>query len=242
MKSRFRQRLSGNILDYFLMELAASGNKICKAPTLSSRTYTDLCDLVYRGKKDVLELIQEGKPYYPFILLAYYILFHRFNLDIAISIHEALRKAHEKYRYSFDGDEECAYKVLDVLIQDLQALRSCPREEYEGRLSTELEKSSKIEKIVCPEKGWSELFRLLILSHLRLKQNLKSNMKILEDIRDNIASLKEIIVEEEIADAYNLAGGSGESAVYYFLEKTSNNVIETMKKYREMLREKYRTK
>jgi hypothetical protein len=81
-------------VDEFLKDLAKGD--VCKNPSYPDNEYYGrLMSTVCEGKEDALSLIHI-KPYYPFILIAYYILFHRRNPDLAGKIHNKLREFHKK--------------------------------------------------------------------------------------------------------------------------------------------------
>jgi hypothetical protein len=228
-----------NILDHFLIDLANLGDDICKSPVLTKPLYMDLVKLVCEGKKDALKLIAHGKPYYPFILTSYYTLFHRRNLAIAEAICNELVTVHEKYPYSFDNDEESALEMLKRIIEYFVSLGKQSVEECKGHLHHNLQIiASEIEKIVCPERGWSKLFKKMLLSHLIPEES----MNYLENISKEISSFRGFVIEEEIAEAFNLIESNETPTIYIFLEKVSSNIkkniIENFSKLSELIKRK----
>ncbi len=103
--------------DEFLRDLARGD--VCESPRYpGDEYYMRFVRAVCEGKDDVLELIRV-KPYYPFILIAYYVLFHRHDLGLAGRIYGKLRELYEKYPHTFTIEEECALKDLGEVIQGL---------------------------------------------------------------------------------------------------------------------------
>ena len=216
-----------SMLDYFLLDLASQGDKVCRATTLSRPFYKSLTEVVCGDREEAVEEVMEAirwKPYYPFILLSYYVLMHRQNLAVASKIYNKLREAYEKYPYSFDGEEECALKVLGVVVDEFTVLSRQPRSTYEGRLHSRLrEIAYRVEKIGCPVRGWGRLFKALLLSHLIPEESKRYLDKVLREKPPS----KEF-VEEDIAEAYNILEDYETQVVYTFLKETARSVKEVM--------------
>jgi len=213
-----------NILDYFLIDLAMG--RLCERPSLSKPLYLGLVDLVCRGDTRVLDSVGLGKPYYPFILIAYYVLFHRHNLKTAEAVYRRLRETYENSPYSFDRDEECALKLLEKVIEDFTALSSQPKEECRGRLSVRLKETAfKVENTKCYSTGWSKVFKAILLAWLDAEKSLE----LLENALKEIEAQRRLDADIEIAEAYNLIESSVSSAILVFLGETAKEV----KKHRE---------
>jgi len=216
-----------SMLDYFLLDLASQGDKVCRATTLSRPFYKSLTEVVCGDREEAVEEVMEAirwKPYYPFILLSYYVLMHRQNLAVASKIYNKLREAYEKYPYSFDGEEECALKVLGVVVDEFTVLSRQPRSTYEGRLHSRLrEIAYRVEKIGCPVRGWGRLFKALLLSHLIPEESKRYLDKVLREKPPS----KEF-VEEDIAEAYNILEDYGTQVVHIFLKEMARSVKEVM--------------
>jgi len=228
-----------NILDGFLVDLAYPQDDICRNPKIYKPVYAGLVALVCEGKEDVLELIGLGKPYYPFILLSYYMLFHRRKLGVAEAIYRKLEEAYESYPYSFDRDEECALKLLEKIIEDFTALHTHPQKEYEGRLHIRLKETAfKIENIKCPPEGWSNIFRAILVSHL----DPEKGKQLLEEILKTITLQKRISIDEDIAEAYNLMPNDTAQAIQIFLEGITKNVDYTINRAFKELEDKINKK
>jgi ABC-type multidrug transport system fused ATPase/permease subunit len=229
-----------NILDYFLMDLAVSQDAICEETHLSKPLYEGLKDLVCKGNTEVLKHIDlgepYGKPYYPFILIAYYVLFHRFDLDTAKVIYEKLKEVYDNYPYSFDRDEKCALNVLEKVMEDFTALRTQPLDAYKGRLSTRLnEIAYKVKKTECFSSGWGKIFKTILQSHLTSDpyESLELIKKALLEIQ-NETDTNVIVVDKEIMEAYNLLiERKGSPAISVFLDKMATKLrtsIEEIKR------------
>jgi len=196
------------ILDCFLIDLAYSQD-ICRNKKHTSRPklYKQLVALVCEGKEDVLEIVF-GKPYYPFILLSYYMLFHRHNLGVAEAIYRRLREAYENRPYTFDRSEECALKLLEKVIEDFTALSS-----QRGRLRLK-ETAFKVESTKCTA-GWSEAFKAILVSRL----NPEKSKELLENALRVIEAQRRLDVDIEIVEAYNLIESRTDTAILVFLEE-----------------------
>jgi len=223
------------ILDNFLMDLASLQDRICsEGPSLSKPLYQKLVDLVCKGDTRVLDDIDFPKPYYPFILITYYILFHRRNLEVAEAVFKKLKKVYEEHPYTFDPDEKCSLKVLEEVIKDFTVLKKQPSKEYKGRLSTRLrEIVLKIENIKCHREGWGDTFKILIISHL----DPEKSMQILKEIAIQ-PSIKSIVVDEDVLEGYNLIIYEAPPSTLEFLRSISNTTYNTLFNAFENLRVK----
>jgi len=225
-----------NILDSFLIDLAASQDKICsEAPSLSKPLYQGLVDLVCKGDTRVLDDIDFGKPYYPFILITYYILFHRHNLEAAVAVYKKLEEAYNKHPYTFDPDEECSLKALGKVIEDFTTLKKKPLEEYKGRLGTRLRETVlKIKDIRCYQEGWGSAFKELVISRLDPEEGIR----ILRETKNKLDKLERIIIDEEVLEGYNLIVYGNPPPVVVFLRYISDSVYRALEDAFKELRNK----
>jgi hypothetical protein len=182
-----------NIFDYFIMDLGEFGDAICKEPRLNDDYYMGLASLVCEGKEDALKFI-EGKPYYPFILIAYYILFHKHDLGLAKKIMDKISDYKEKSPYSFDDDERCTSDMLNDIINQLNDMRSQKPQSLLESLRFLAKWISNQNKYKCLSRGWGELFRLLLLSHL----DPDNTVKHLNDIKETILTEQRRVIPDDI--------------------------------------------
>jgi len=132
---------------------------------------------LYKYQKSAGQTMNKSK----LILLAYYNLLYG-SRELACEIIGELKRVYEKYPYSFDIDEECVLKVLNTIITSFENRDKALRE---------------LESIKC--YTWSEVLRLILIAHIN------PSREILREIRRKLNTLEqEIIIEEEIAEAYNL--------------------------------------
>jgi len=190
-------------VDEFLRDLAKGD--VCKNPSYpDDEYYRRLMSTVCEGREDAIELI-DIKPYYPFILIAYYILFHRHNLDLAGRIYDKLREFYEKYPYTFTSDEECAFEMLGEVINGLASGHS-PQAiarrlgDYDGER--------------CPD--WSALFKLLLQSHLDPVNHEKYEVEF-HRVEESLPSLRDIYREIEELEREDDAKYPGEVNYYILL-------------------------
>jgi hypothetical protein len=222
------------ILDSFLIDLASLQNKICSESPLSKPLYQKLANLVCKGDTRVLNDIDFVKPYYPFILITYYILFHRHNLEAAEAMFKKLKKAYEEHPYTFDLDEKCSLKVLEEVIRDFAVLKKQPSKEYKGRLNTRLrEIALNIENIECYPGGWGNAFKMLVISHL----DPEKGTQILEEM-PTLLSVQSVVIDEDILEGYNLIVYEASPSTLEFLRGISNAVYNTLFNAFENLRVK----
>jgi hypothetical protein len=190
-------------VDEFLRDLA-KGN-VCGNPSYpDNEYYRRLMSTVCEGKEGALDLIRV-KPYYPFILIAYYILFHRRNLSLAGRIYDKLRGFYEKYPHTFTSDEECAFKMLGIVIHGLasgqspQVIARMLGEDYDG--------------VNC---GWGLLFKLLLQSHLDPVNHEKYEAEF-HRVEGRLPSLRDIYRVIEEAEREDDAKYPGEVNYYIIL-------------------------
>jgi hypothetical protein len=191
-------------VDEFLRDLAKGD--VCGKPRYpDNEYYRRLMSTVCEGGEDALGIIRV-KPYYPFILIAYYILFHRHNLDLAGKIHSKLREFHDKYPYTFTSDEECAFEMLGEVIHGLASGQS-PRE-IARRLGEDYDGER------CPD--WSVLFKLLLQSHLDPVNHEKYEAEF-HRVEESLPSLRDIYREIEEAEREDDVKYPGEVNYYIML-------------------------
>jgi hypothetical protein len=224
-----------SVLDSFLIDLASLQDKICsESPSLSNHLYQKLVDLICKGDTRALDEIDFVKPYYPFILITYYILFHRHNLEVAEAVFKKLKKVYEEHPYTFDLDEKCSIKVLEEVIKDFTVLKKQPPKEHKGRLSTRLRETAlKIENIECHSGGWSNAFKMLVISRLAPEKG----MQILKEVPTQL-SIQSIVVDEDVLEGYNLIVYEASPSTLEFLRDISNTVYNTLLNAFENLRAK----
>jgi len=197
-------------VDEFLRDLAKGD--VCGNPSYpGDEYYRRLMSTVCEDGEDALGIIRV-KPYYPFILIAYYILFHRRNLSLAGRIYDKLGWFYEKYPHTFTRDEECAFKMLGIVIRGFEVAGQLPGEcrdsvlrEVAHRLGREYE---------CP--GWSVLFKLLLQSNLDPVNHEKYEVEF-HRVEGSLPSLKDIYRVIEEAEREDDAKYPGEVNYYIML-------------------------
>jgi len=189
-------------VDEFLRDLAEGD--VCGNPSYpGDEYYRRLMSTVCEGREDALGIIRV-KPYYPFILIAYYILFHRHNLGLAGRIYDKLREFYEKYPHTFTSDEECAFKMLGEVIHGLTngqspVVTARMLDDYGG--------------VNCE---WGLLFKLLLQLHLDPVNHEKYEVEF-HRVEESLPSLRDIYREIEEAEREDDAKYPGEDVNYYIL-------------------------
>ncbi|MCC6056694.1 MAG: hypothetical protein LM583_08460 [Desulfurococcaceae archaeon] len=213
-----------SILDSFLVDLARLQNRICDESLLSKPFYQKLADLVCKGDTRTLDDIDFVKPYYPFILITYYILFHRHNLEVAEAMFKKLKKAYEEHPYTFDLNEKCSLKVLEEVIKDFTVLKKQPLKEYKGRLKTRLRETAlKIKSIKCHPRGWGNAFKILVISRLDPEKGIE-NLREITLMRLN----EPPDIDEEVVEGYNLIIHRTPQPVQTFISKTADSLYHEL--------------
>jgi hypothetical protein len=209
-----------SILDSFLVDLARLQNRICDESLLSKPLYQKLADLVCKGDSRTLDDIDFVKPYYPFILITYYILFHRHNLEVAEAMFKKLKKAYEEHPYTFDLNEKCSLKVLEEVIMDFTVLKKQPLKEYKGRLKTRLKETAlKIENIKCHSQRWGNAFKILVISRLDPEKGIENLREIMSMMLNEPPD-----IDEEVVEGYNLIIHRTPQPVQTFISKTADSL------------------
>jgi len=183
-------------LSYFLVNLARKGDELCKENDSPNPLYTGLRSLVCQGDLGVLRAVDEwgpvGMPYYAFILIDYYLLLHKADLDTALKVYEWLKGSYEKHPYVFDPDERCGLRILEWLVEGGRDPRGlAPREIARG-----------LERVQCPPNGWGGIFKEMVLGHLL--GNLEERLRHLNHALVMVRRHNLMVVDEDVAKAYNL--------------------------------------
>jgi len=190
-------------VDEFLKDLAKGD--VCRKPSYpDNEYYRSLMSTVCEGGEDALGLIRI-KPYYPFILIAYYILFHRRNLGLAGRIYDKLREFYEKYPHTFTSDEKCAFEMLGIVIHGLTngqspAVIARRLGDYDGEWCSD----------------WSALFKLLLQSHLDPVNHEKYEVEF-HRVEESLPSFNDIYREIEELEREDDAKYPGEVNYYILL-------------------------
>ena len=211
-------------LSYFLINLARKRDGVCEETDSPNPLYTGLRELVCSGDLSVLRSADEwepvGKPYYLFILIDYYLLLHRLNFDAAFMVYEWLRDSYERHPYTFDLDEKCGLRILGEVVSRYAKMHG------NGIHGSKLEEIARdVEKVQCPPNGWGIIFKAIVLSHLYKDKKEKS--RLLESILDKIRNMGVMVVDEDVAKAYNLVVPKWDSSVIVFLDKVSMGLRDT---------------
>ncbi|MEM0237896.1 MAG: hypothetical protein QXP97_07620 [Desulfurococcus sp.] len=240
-----------NLLDNFIVELGRIGKKVCDNPISDDPLYKALTNLVC--KEDIKEIPREiviDKPFYPYILLTYYILFYKRDLDLAKALYKRLSEAHKYSHSMFDEDEEVSLKIIEEVIRSFDILRELSKNN--GIVKKHLKHYLKffvleLSKVECEgDRKWGCLFRDLVIS--KLEPDLEHSHEKLRSIRDYYYSTKFMPVDEELVEGYNLFVVEEFSPIHMFIldivEKEINNLnnvyekIHRLKAESENIREK----
>jgi hypothetical protein len=210
-------------LSYFLINLARKRDGVCEETDSPNPLYMGLKELVCSGDLSVLRRIDEwepiGKPYYPLILIDYYLLFHRLDFDMALSVYEWLRDSYERHPYTFDPDERCGLRVLEKLMcRYAEESVNCT---WDSALR---EVAQEVERVQCPPNGWGATLKEIVLGHL-----LRDLDERLSFLNHTLAEIKKsLIVDEDAVKAYNLVLPKWGKEVIVFLEEASRNIRDML--------------
>ena len=224
-----------NLLDYFIVQL--SGENICNERISKDAFYNTLVDLVC---SDSIECFKHKhilitKPFYPYILLSYYLLFHKERLDLANYLYRKISRVYKNNNMIFDQNEEFSYKILGEVINFLSILRELNQTEHRNVLRYHLELlTTKLNKIRCNENEWSCIFKDLIISHL--EPNIENAYLKLRSIIER-CNLRLAInpIDEELIEGYNLFITESFMPVYTFLYNIASKEKEKMEQLYEKI-------
>jgi hypothetical protein len=215
-------------LSYFLISLAKKRDGVCEETDSPNPLYTGLRDLVCRGDTSVLRSVDVwepiGKPYYPFILIDYYLLFHRRDFDTSLMVYEWLRDSYERHPYTFDPDEKCGLRVLGEVVSRYVKMCRGGCNSIHGSWLKEI--AQDVEKVQCPPNGWGIIFKAVVLSHLYKDKKEKSGL--LEYALARIRDRDILVVDEDIAEAYNLVSPKWGLEVVVFLGEVVEKLRDSM--------------
>jgi hypothetical protein len=214
-------RTRWTILDYFIERLAEEGDEICNDNTIKYSDYRGLQSLVCNGNTNVLETFKLG-PNYHFILISYYILFHKKNFDLAYKIFQKIYETYEDDKILFNDDEERSLHYLKLVFEKLEEIRNyCSNyKPGSGYLAIALKNIAiKLRKTKDAEKDtWSTLLKDLLIIHLdpsdenEFKTMISRIKRTIKKIRE-----EEEVLSGDIAKGYNIFSGELSMAPYYFI-------------------------
>jgi len=225
-----------NLLDYFIAQLGEEEERICNNRISDDPFYNALVDLVC--KEDIRELPRRliiAKPFYPYILLTYYVLLHKGNLDLAKALYKRLLNIYTDNSNIFDRNEEASLKIMGEVIESLDALRGLDENNHRNILKYHLEfLVAKLDKVDCIEGGWSCLFKELIITEL--EPNFEKRHEKLSSIKKNYED-RPIPMDEELIERYNLFMDEEFSPIYTFLSSIVEKELDSLKHMYEKIRE-----
>ena len=218
-----------NLLDHVIVQLGKEGDRICDNRISEDPFYNALIDLVC--KEDVKELPKHvviAKPFYPYILLTYYVLFHKGDLDLAKTLYGKLLKIYIDNPNVFDRNEEASLKIIGEVIEFLDTLRGLDKNIHKDILEHHLEVLiARLNKADCVEgSGWSCLFKDLIISDL--EPNLERGYEKLRSIKEMYRA-GFIPIDEELIEGYNLFMTEEFSPIYTFLSSIAERELDSLK-------------
>jgi len=234
------------ILDYFIERLAEKGDEICNESEIRNKYYEKLQSLVCNGNTEVLETIELG-PYYHFILISYYALFHKKDFDLAYRIFQKIYEIYEEDKTLFDDDEERSLNYLRPIFEGLGTIRNdCNW--YKPGSGHLMKKLKDIAEGLRQTKNtikdaWSSLFKDLLTIHLNPDPANENEIRTkISQIKDTIQTLSDerSLLTEEIIDGYNIFSGGLSMAPYYFIyhmvQKTETVLIKKFNEYKKYIR------
>ena len=226
-----------NLLDHVIVQLGKEGDRICDNRISEDSFYNAVVDLVCKeGIRKLPRYLVIAKPFYPYILLTYYVLLHKGNLDLAKALYRRLSKIYTDSPNVFDRNEETSLKIIGEVIEFLDILRELNKNTHKNILEYHLEVLiAKLNKVDCPEGGgWSCLFRDLIIGDL--EPNLERGYRKLRSIKEMYRA-SFIPIDEELIEGYNLFMTEEFSPIYTFLSSIAERELDSVKHvYEEIYR------
>jgi len=232
-ETSLRLKTRWDILDFILVELGLYGQNICnKRPPTENEFYTVHIDLIC--KYDITRfkqiIAQLTKPFYPYIVFTYYILFHGQNLKTAYELYQMILERYYRNPREFNEDELIAFEMLREIIDTFKILSE--QEKKKNLPSHMAFLASKLKNIKCSEYGWSYLFRNLLLGWIDVHD---------EEIFENLKKTKteEIdILDKDIIEHYNIINLGWESPVHIFFYHFSHKLSEKSEKIIQLKKQK----
>jgi len=133
-------------------------------------------------------------------LLAYYILFHKNNIELAKDIYEKLLKAYRNNHFLFDENEEISLKILGDVVEFFDVMRELNKNKHRKVLKYHLEfLVAKLYKIKCKSDEWSCSFKDLIITEVCPNTRWQLN-----HIKETCKAKNTMVLDEELIDGYNL--------------------------------------
>jgi tetratricopeptide (TPR) repeat protein len=227
-------KIKWDILDFILIQLGVEGDNICnKQPITKNEFYTAHINLIC--KDDITHfkqtVTQITKPFYPYIIFTYYILFHRKNLKTAYELYQMILESYRRNLREFNEDELSAFEMLKDIVKRFKALNKLGKEQEGDNLPSHLMLLAlNLKSIQCSE--WSCLFKDLLLSWISI-----NNEKLLENIKKATERIPDIL-DKEIIEHYNIVDvGQEESSIYTFFFHISRKLMEKKKKIKKQINE-----
>jgi len=230
-ETSLRLKTRWDILDFILEELSLHGQNICnKPPPTENEFYTIHIDLICehditRFKQTIAQLT---KPFYPYIIFTYYILFHGQNLKTAYELYQMILESYHRNSREFNEDELSAFEMLREVIGTFKALSEQRKEQEKNNLPSHMTVlATKLKYIKCPEYGWSCLFKNLLLSWIDIH-----NEEILENLEkaEKVGEESFNILDKEIIEHYSILDRDWESPLYKFFSYISAKILKKMEK------------
>ena len=225
-----------NLLDYFIAHLGTEREEICKGRINDDPFYNALVDLVC--KENIRELpshLNITKPFYPYILLSYYVLLHKGNLDLAKAIYKRLLNIYADNPSIFDRHENTSLKIIEEVIEFFDTLRELDKNNHKNILKYHLEfLVAKLNKVDCTEGGWSCFFKELIIAGL--EPNFEKGYEKLSSIKKNY-EVKPALIDEELIEGYNLFMDEEFSPISMFLSGIAEIELDSLEHLRREISE-----
>lgn len=218
-----------NLLDYIIVQLGKEGERICDNRISEDSFYNAVVDLVCKeGIRELPRYVVIAKPFYPYILLTYYILLHRGNLDLAKALYRRLSKIYIDNSNIFDRNEEVSLKIIGEVIEFLDTLRELNKNIHKNILEYHLEVLiAKLNKVYCTEdNGWGCLLRDLIITDL--EPNPERRYRKLRSIKEMYRA-GFVPIDEELIEGYNLFMTEEFSSIYTFLSSITERELDNLK-------------
>ena len=177
------------------VDFTAQLSKICDSNKSENDT---LINLVCKGNiRELYSHLNITKPFYPYILLSYYMLFYKGDLDLAKAIYKRLLTDSPN---AFDRDEKASIKIIGEVIESFDALREL--DDHKSVLKYHLEfLVAKLNKVDCVENGWSCFFKELVIAEL--EPDFDKRYEKLSSIKKKY-EIKHTVIDEELIEGYNL--------------------------------------
>lgn len=179
-----------------------------------------------------------AKPYYHYILITYYLLFSKGDLDTAELLYQKIAKEYAERRGLFDDNEKIAAETMIKVMERFLALRKARNAgEHKAAIKLHLEVlTNELEDIKCDEDSWGCIFKDLVIAELSPDITLSiSKLERVVKVADRKRSSLELL-DSEVIENYNIFVDTTLSPIYIFMHEIGKKELSKAEDIRTKIR------